>query len=67
MARRKDLIVCRAQKKSLPKRGAVSDVLESFFGIGLSALLHPAMGRVPVVFEPKGLGEATGRGAEPSV
>ena len=33
---------------------------------GLSPLLHPAMGRVPLVFEPKGLGGATGRGVEPS-
>src|SRR6266436_6778984 len=38
----------------LPRRG------------GLSPLLHPAMGRVPLVFEPKGLGGATGRGVEPS-
>lgn len=34
---------------------------------GLSPACHPAMGRVPVTFEPKGLGGATGRGAEPSV
>ncbi|MHC2376907.1 hypothetical protein ACVIHA_001282 [Bradyrhizobium liaoningense] len=33
---------------------------------GLSPSLHPAMERVPVEYEPKGLGEATGRGAEPS-
>ena len=33
---------------------------------GLSPLFHPAMGRVPVAFEPMGLGGATGRGAEPS-
>ena len=40
------------------------------FGIGLMAFdlspnFHPAMGRVPASFEPKGLGGATGRGAEP--
>jgi hypothetical protein len=35
-------------------------------GNGLSPMLHPAMGRVPLVFEPKGLGGATGRGAKPS-
>lgn len=34
---------------------------------GLGPSLHPAMGRVPVTFEPKWLGEATGRGAEPPV
>jgi len=33
----------------------------------LSPACHPAMGRVPVTFEPKGLGGATGRGAEPSM
>lgn len=35
-------------------------------GGGLRPSLHPAMERVPVEYEPKGLGEATGRGAEPS-
>jgi diacylglycerol kinase family enzyme len=34
---------------------------------GLSPACHPAMGRVAVTFEPKVLGGATGRGAEPSV
>ena len=34
---------------------------------GLSPACHPAMGRVPMTFEPKGLGGATGRSAEPSV
>jgi hypothetical protein len=32
---------------------------------GLSPTVHPAMGRVPMTFELRGLGEATGRGAEP--
>ena len=36
-------------------------------GLGLSPACHPAMGRVPMTFEPKGLGGATGRSAEPSV
>jgi hypothetical protein len=34
---------------------------------GLSPAVHPAMNRVPVAFEPIGLGGATGRGAEPVV
>ena len=33
---------------------------------GLSPSLHPKMGRVAIVYEPIGLGGATGRGAEPS-
>jgi hypothetical protein len=33
----------------------------------LSPAVHPAMGRVPVTFEPTRLGGATGRGAEPPV
>jgi hypothetical protein len=33
---------------------------------GLSPSFHPAMGRIPVLYEPIGLGGATGRGAEPS-
>jgi hypothetical protein len=32
----------------------------------LSPLSHPAMGRVVASFEPCWLGDATGRGAEPS-
>ena len=31
----------------------------------LSPNFHPPIGRVPATFEPNGLGEATGRGAEP--
>jgi hypothetical protein len=31
----------------------------------LSPNFHPPISRVPVTFEPNGLGEATGRGAEP--
>jgi predicted NACHT family NTPase len=38
-----------------------------FASRGLSPACHPAMGRVPGWFDPKGLGGATGRGAEPSV
>lgn len=33
----------------------------------LSPAVHPAMGRVPVTFEPTRLGGATGWGAEPPV
>jgi hypothetical protein len=33
----------------------------------LPVVCLPAMGRVPVTFQPKRLGGATGRGAEPSV
>ena len=36
-------------------------------GYELSPLCHPAMGRVPASFEPCWLGDATGRGAEPSM
>jgi len=38
---------------------------ENLIQIDLSPSLHPAMGRVPVTYEPVGLGGATGRGAEP--
>lgn len=33
--------------------------------LDLSPNFHPPVSRVPVTFEPKGLDEATGRGAEP--
>jgi hypothetical protein len=44
--------------------GGSTDILNCAFD--LSPNFHPPMSRVPVTFEPKGLGEATGRGAEPS-
>lgn len=36
-----------------------------FMGDDLSPNFHPPISGVPVTFEPNGLGEATGRGAEP--
>jgi hypothetical protein len=39
--------------------------LNSCGRIDLSPFFHPPMSRVPVAFEPMGLGGATGRGAEP--
>ena len=53
-------------RKELKRADLTGTNMEVITSGGLSPMLHPAMGRVPLVFEPKGLGGATGRGAKPS-
>jgi len=55
----------RLHRGLTPRKGAVFLAMRS--EAGLSPIIHPAMSRVPVSFEPIGLGGATGWGAEPPV